>query len=398
MSEQENATAVAETTPPEETKESAKASKKKTAKPAKKKKVELPPPKKHGETFDVFLGSIVATDNPRQEPERLAQLGYSIISKDPDHSLITMALSDDIEVVRTLVNLFEEHESDEGTELDEEEGVLSKIAKRTNGLQQQQSIIALAKDLKLGQLQPILVRKLPSGYSLVAGQRRTAAVVYLHAKSVLEHHESAKVKIYEPVIEAKVGSFGNDEAFIVAIRENMNRKEFTPLQWGMIYRELTHKINPKTKKNYTVTDIANEFGQTYGNVRNRLSLTQKRQEAKVDDEGNVIKPGKGLTDEDREKLATGKMTLTAAIRKSLGAIDPFVGKYFNRMWVMKNVMRMGEDEAQSLMDEADKEKELLAPEIPAEGAPPEAAPPTETTDNADAEEPPEEPTPDEEPA
>jgi hypothetical protein len=135
---------------------------------------------------------------------------------------------------------------------------------------------------------------------------------------VLEHHESAKVKIYEPVIEAKVGSFGNDEAFIVAIRENMNRKEFTPLQWGMIYRELTHKINPKTKKNYTVTDIANEFGQTYGNVRNRLSLTQKRQEAKVDDEGNVIKPGKGLTDEDREKLATGKMTLTAAIRKSLG--------------------------------------------------------------------------------
>jgi len=84
--------------------------------------------------------------------------------------------------------------------------------------------------------------------------------------------------------------------------------------------------------------------------------------------------------------------------ESLGAIDPFVGKYFNRMWVMKNVMRMGEDEAQSLMDEADKEKELLAPEIPAEGAPPEAAPPTETTDNADAEEPPEEPTPDEEPA
>lgn len=84
--------------------------------------------------------------------------------------------------------------------------------------------------------------------------------------------------------------------------------------------------------------------------------------------------------------------------ESLAAVDPFVGKYFTRMWVMKNVMRMGDDEAQGLLDEADKEKELLAPEIPEEGAPPEIAPPTETTDNANAEEPPEEPTPEEEPA
>jgi hypothetical protein len=82
----------------------------------------------------------------------------------------------------------------------------------------------------------------------------------------------------------------------------------------------------------------------------------------------------------------------------MAAVDPFVGKYFTRMWVMKNVMRMGEDEAQSLMDESDKERELLTPEIPAEGIPPEAAPPTGTTENADAEEPPEEPTPEEEPA
>lgn len=84
--------------------------------------------------------------------------------------------------------------------------------------------------------------------------------------------------------------------------------------------------------------------------------------------------------------------------ESLAAVDPFVGKYFTRMWVMKNVMRMGDDEAQGLIDEADKEKELLAQAIPAEGAPDGAAPQTETTDNADAEEPPEEPTPDEEPA
>lgn len=84
--------------------------------------------------------------------------------------------------------------------------------------------------------------------------------------------------------------------------------------------------------------------------------------------------------------------------ESMTAVDPFVGKYFTRMWVMKNVMRMGEDEAQSLMDESDKERELLSPEIPAEGTQPEAAPSTGPTENADAEEPPEEPTPDEEPA
>lgn len=78
--------------------------------------------------------------------------------------------------------------------------------------------------------------------------------------------------------------------------------------------------------------------------------------------------------------------------ESMAAVDPFVGKYFTRAWVMKNVMRMGEDEAQDLLDESDKEKEFLQPVDTGDAFP------IKTADNINAEEPPEEPTPDEEPA
>jgi hypothetical protein len=80
--------------------------------------------------------------------------------------------------------------------------------------------------------------------------------------------------------------------------------------------------------------------------------------------------------------------------ESVASIDPFVGKYFTRMWVMKNVMRMGDDEAQKLIEEADEEKEFLTP---VESTPASTSS-AETTNNTDAEEPPEEPTSDEESA
>lgn len=47
--------------------------------------------------------------------------------------------------------------------------------------------------------------------------------------------------------------------------------------------------------------------------------------------------------------------------ESLAAVDPFVGKYFDRKWVMKNVMRMGDDESQDVLENAEKEKDFLSP-------------------------------------
>lgn len=46
--------------------------------------------------------------------------------------------------------------------------------------------------------------------------------------------------------------------------------------------------------------------------------------------------------------------------ESLAAIDPFVGKYFDRKWVMKNVMRMGDDETLNVLEDAEKEKDFLS--------------------------------------
>jgi hypothetical protein len=83
--------------------------------------------------------------------------------------------------------------------------------------------------------------------------------------------------------------------------------------------------------------------------------------------------------------------------ESLAAADPFVGKYFTRAWIMKNIMKMSDDEIEELLEAAEEEAEKFAPQVPPEenvpatnggegvGNPPESQ--TEPTDTTDEEEP-----------
>ena len=45
--------------------------------------------------------------------------------------------------------------------------------------------------------------------------------------------------------------------------------------------------------------------------------------------------------------------------ESMAGIDQFVGKYFNREWVLKNVLRLGDEDIKTLLKSADKEKQQL---------------------------------------
>lgn len=55
------------------------------------------------------------------------------------------------------------------------------------------------------------------------------------------------------------------------------------------------------------------------------------------------------------------------------AVDPFVGKYFTRHWVLKNVMKLSDDVIEKMLEEAEKEAEKFAP--PEQAAPGESIPP-----------------------
>lgn len=83
--------------------------------------------------------------------------------------------------------------------------------------------------------------------------------------------------------------------------------------------------------------------------------------------------------------------------ESMSALDPLVGKYFTREWALKNVMKMGDEEIEDLLESADKEKEKLFP--PEEGAAPGGVPPQDTpAPEVETDEPIEEPTTEEEPS
>jgi hypothetical protein len=58
--------------------------------------------------------------------------------------------------------------------------------------------------------------------------------------------------------------------------------------------------------------------------------------------------------------------------ETLSAVDPFVGKYFTRVWVLKNVMKMSDDVIETLLKNAEEEAKNTSPadtegSIPPEG-------------------------------
>jgi hypothetical protein len=71
---------------------------------------------------------------------------------------------------------------------------------------------------------------------------------------------------------------------------------------------MLQQTNPDTGKSWTMKEAAEYLNVGYSTFRNREALWRPR-------DPNT---GKGLTDNDRAKVAAGEMLLTAASRKALG--------------------------------------------------------------------------------
>ncbi len=101
-----------------------------------------------------------------------------------------------------------------------------------------------------GVLQPILVRPAGEGYEIIAGERRWRA-------SKLAGKDT---------IPAIVERFDDATALEIALIENLQREDLSPLDEAVIYKKMTDELG------YSIRQLAGKLGKDKGYVENRLRL------------------------------------------------------------------------------------------------------------------------------
>src|SRR2546429_9154149 len=101
-----------------------------------------------------------------------------------------------------------------------------------------------------GVLQPILVRPAGDEYEIIAGERRWRA-------SKLAGKET---------IPAIVERFDDATALEIALIENLQREDLSPLDESIIYKKMTDELG------YSIRQLAGKLGKDKGYVENRLRL------------------------------------------------------------------------------------------------------------------------------
>ncbi len=101
-----------------------------------------------------------------------------------------------------------------------------------------------------GVLQPILVRKKDGQYEVVAGERRLKAAQALNLEKI-------------PVI---IKNVSDQEAFVIALVENIQREELNPIEEAEAYRKLIEEFG------YTQEAVAQSVGKDRSTISNLLRV------------------------------------------------------------------------------------------------------------------------------
>ena len=109
-----------------------------------------------------------------------------------------------------------------------------------------------------GVLQPILVRPSADGYEIIAGERRWRA-------SKIAKRET---------IPAIVERFDDATALEIALIENLQREDLSPLDEAFIYSKMTSELG------YSIRGLAGKLGKDKGYVENRLRLANAPDDVK----------------------------------------------------------------------------------------------------------------------
>ena len=111
-----------------------------------------------------------------------------------------------------------------------------------------------------GVLQPILVRPIgPNSYQLIAGERRWRA-------SRLAGHDT---------IPALIDEIDDDTALEIAIIENLQREDISPLDEAALYDRMV------SEHGYSIRKLADKLGKDKGYVENRLRLADAPDEVRA---------------------------------------------------------------------------------------------------------------------
>lgn len=103
-----------------------------------------------------------------------------------------------------------------------------------------------------GIIQPIIVRKKGTKYEIVVGERR------FRAAKIAQINE----------IPAIVKDMTNEQMMELAILENLQREDLTPIEEAEAYQSLIEKLN------FTQEDLANRLGKSRPHITNTLRLLQ----------------------------------------------------------------------------------------------------------------------------
>ncbi len=110
-----------------------------------------------------------------------------------------------------------------------------------------------------GVLQPILVRPRDAGrYQLIAGERRWRAA---HIAGLDD-------------VPAMIEDIDDDTALEIAIIENLQREDLSPLDEALMYDRMTHEHG------YSIRKLAQKLGKDKGYIENRLRLADAPAEVK----------------------------------------------------------------------------------------------------------------------
>jgi ParB family chromosome partitioning protein len=152
----------------------------------------------------------------------------------------------------------------------------------------EEALQALADSIKAqGLIQPILVRRAPddpNGYEIIAGERRWRAA------QMAQLHEV-------PIV---VRDMADSEALELAIVENVQRRDLTPLEESWGYQRLMDEFQ------HTQEDLARVVGKSRSHIANMLRLLQLPDGVKDLVQGGAISAGHAralLNAEDIEGLA-----------------------------------------------------------------------------------------------
>lgn len=199
-----------------------------------------------------------------------------------------------------------------------------------------ETITSLALSIKEhGMLQPVLVREIPDGYELIAGERRFRAC------------RSAGLK----KINAIVKHLDDNEAAVISLIENIQREGLNPIEEAKAYDQLA------TKHRYTQEEISKKAGKSRPFVANMLRLLDLPGEIKKMLEKGLLTPGHAralltLGSPERqiktaEKIIAGKLN----VRQTENLV-----KNMNLRLLAKTAS--GKAESENFLNYGEKEKKL----------------------------------------